>query len=85
MKKQTIVDPALDLPLPPKEQMAKRVAQMKANGVRGLIPLVQAIAREYGEEAYPIAQEVFASFGYPVTLEQLKDPNEKGVSSYPWR
>ena len=85
MKKQTIVDPALDLPLPPKEQIAQRVAQMQANGVRGFIPLVQAVARQYGDDAYIIAQQVFASFGYEVTLEQLRDPNETGVLSYPWR
>ena len=85
MKKPSIVDPALDLPLPSKERIAQRVEQMKANGVKGFIPLVQAVAEAYGDEAYTIAQEVFASFGYEVSLEQLKDPDEKGVNAYPWR
>ena len=85
MKKETIVNSAHDLPLPPAEQLMRRVAEMKANGVRGFIPLVQAVAEQYGDEAYPIAQQVFASLGFEVTLEQMKDPNEKGVNSYPWR
>jgi hypothetical protein len=88
-KKQSIVDPGLDLPLPPKEQIARRVAEMKAHGIKGFIPLVQAVARECGktdgDEAYAIARRVFASLGYEVTLEQLRDPNEKGVDTYPWR
>ena len=83
--KESIIDPALGLPLPPKEALARRVEEMKANGVKGFIPLVQAVAREYGDEAYPIAQRVFASLGYEVSLEQLRDPNEKGVDTYPWR
>lgn len=85
MKKPSIVNTGIDLPLPPKEPLERRVAQMKANGVKGFIPLVQAVAAKHGDEAYAIAQKVFASLGYEVTLAQLRDPNEKGVSSYPWR
>ena len=84
MKRESILNPAHELPLPPAEQIARRVKQMKANGVKGFIPLVQAVAAEYGEEAYVIAQRVFASMGYIVTEEELRDPNEKGVDSYPW-
>jgi len=84
MKKESIVNTGLDLPLQPKEQLAKRVAEMEANGITGFIPLVQAIAAKYGEDAYTIAQGVFESLGYEVSLERLKDPEEKGVFSYPW-
>ena len=84
MKKQSIVNTAHYLPLPPEEALARRVAEMKANGVKGFIPLVQAVAEEYGDEAYVIAQRVFASLGYEVSQEQLRDPDEKGVHSYPW-
>jgi hypothetical protein len=85
MKRESAVDPGLDLPLPPKEQIARRVAQMQANGVKGFIPLVQAVAKEYGDDAFAIAQRVFASLGYEVTQEQLRDPDEKGVDTYLWR
>ena len=85
MKRESAVDPGLDLPLPPKEQIARRVAEMQANGVKGFIPLVQAVAREYGDEAYGIAERVFASLGFEVTQEQLRDPEENGVATYPWR
>lgn len=85
MSKESIVNPAQQLPLPSKEQIARRVEEMKANGVRGFIPLVQAIAKEYGDEAYDIAQRVFADLGFEVSQEQLRDPNEKGLVSYPWR
>ena len=85
MSKQSIVNPAQELPLPPREALAARVEEMKANGVRGLIPLVQAVAKEHGDDAIGIAQRVFASLGYEVSLEQLRDPDEKGVDTYPWR
>jgi hypothetical protein len=84
MKRESILNPAHDLPLPAAERIARRVKEMQANGVKGFIPLVQAVAAEYGDEAYIIAQRVFASLGYVVTQEQLRDPNEKGVDSYPW-
>lgn len=79
------VDPGLDLPLPPKEKLARRVAEMQANGVKGFIPLVQAVAAEYGDEAYEIARRVFAELGFETSGEQLRDPGEKGVTTYPWR
>jgi hypothetical protein len=85
VKKPSIVNAGIDLPLPPREPLERRVADMKANGIRGFIPLVQAMAAAHGDEAYEIAQRVFAALGYEVSLERLKDPNEKGVSSYPWR
>jgi hypothetical protein len=85
MKKPSIVNTGLDLPLPPKERIERRVGEMQANGISGFIPLVQAVAKEHGDEAYAIAQRVFASLGYEVSLERLMDPNEKGVDSYPWR
>jgi hypothetical protein len=85
MKRESIVNPAHELPVPDAERLWRRVREMEANGIHGLIPLVQAVAAEYGDDAYTIAQQVFASLGYEVSLEQLKDPNEKGVSSYPWR
>ena len=85
MKKPSIVNSGLDLPLPPKERIATRVAEMKNNGVKGFIPLVQAVAAQYGDEAYTIAERIFAELGYPVTQAQLRDPNEKGVETYPWR
>ena len=85
MKKESIVNTGLDLPLPPAEQIARRVAEMKANGVKGFVPLVQAVAKEYGDEAYTLAQRVFASLGYEVSQEQLRDADEKGMDTYPWR
>ena len=85
MIKESIVNPAQQLPLPSKEQMARRVAEMNSNGVRGFIPLVQAVAGAYGDDAFAIAQQVFADLGFDVSLEQLRDPNETGVVSYPWR
>ncbi|NLE45270.1 MAG: hypothetical protein GX620_11160 [Chloroflexi bacterium] len=84
MRRSSIVNTGLDLPLPPKEQLARRVAQMEAHGIRGFIPLVQAVAKEYGDGAYTIALDVFSALGYEVTLEQLQDPDETGVDSYPW-
>ena len=84
MKKESIVNTGLDLPLQPKEQLAKRVAEMETNGIKGFIPLVQAIAAQYGDEAYTVAQKVFKALGYDVSLERLMDPEEKGVVSYPW-
>ena len=84
MKKESIVNTGLDLPLQPKEQLAKRVAEMETNGIKGFIPLVQAIAAQYGDEAYTVAQKAFTSLGYDVSLERLMDPEEKGVVSYPW-
>jgi hypothetical protein len=85
MKKPSIVNTGLDLPLPPKERIQRRVDEMKANGIAGFIPLVQAVAREHGDEAYAIARRVFAALGYEVSLERLMDPNEQGVDTYPWR
>ena len=85
MKRESIVNPAHELPVPNAEQLWKRVREMEANGVRGLIPLVQAVAARYGDEAYTIAERVFAELGYTVTQEQLRDRNEKGVNTYPWR
>lgn len=84
MERPSILNPAHDKKLPNPERGWERVAEMKANGVRGFIPLVQAVAAEYGDQAYEIAQRVFAELGYEVTQEQLRDPNEKGVASYPW-
>jgi hypothetical protein len=85
MTKGSTVNPGIDLPLPPKESIERRVAEMKANGVRGFIPLVQAIAAEHGDVAYAIAQVVFADLGFEVSQRQLRDPNERGVNTYPWR
>ncbi len=85
MKRESIVNPAHELPVPDAERLWKRVREMEANGIRGLIPLVQAVAAKYGDEAYTIAERVFAELGYPVTQAQLRDPNEKGVNTYPWR
>jgi hypothetical protein len=85
MKRESAVNPGIDLPLGPKEQIARRVVEMQANGVKGFIPLVQAVAKGYGDEAYSIAQQVFASLGYEVTQAQLRDPDEQGVDTYPWR
>jgi hypothetical protein len=84
MKKESILNPAHELPLPEAEELWKRVEQMRANGVRGFIPLVQAVAARYGDEAYAIAKRIFGELGYEVSDEQLRDPNEKGVQSYPW-
>ena len=84
MKRESILNPAHEKPLPDAEQLWKRVEQMKVNGVKGFIPLVQAVAAQYGDGAYAIAKRVFADLGYEVTDEQLRDPNEKGVQSYPW-
>ncbi len=84
MKKESIVNAGLYLPLPPKEEIERRVNQMRASGIKGFIPLVQAVAAQYGDEAYTIAQEVFSSLGYEVTQERLADPNEKGLDSYSW-
>ncbi len=85
MKRESIVNPAHELPVPNAEQLWRRVREMEANGIKGLIPLVQAVAARYGDEAYLIAQRVFAELGYEVSIEQLQDPNEKGVDTYPWR
>ncbi len=85
MKRESILNPAHELPVPSAEQLWRRVHEMEKNGVKGLIPLVQAVAAKYGDEAYAIAEKVFADLGYPVTQAQLRDPNEKGVDSYPWR
>ncbi len=85
MKRESIINPAHELPVPDAERLWKRVREMEANGIRGLIPLVQAVAARYGDEAYTIAERVFTELGYPVTQAQLRDPNEKGVNTYPWR
>ena len=84
MKRESILNPAHEKPLPDAEQLWRRVEKMKANGAKGFIPLVQAVAAQYGDEAYAIAKRVFAGLGYEVSDEQLRDPNEKGVQSYPW-
>jgi hypothetical protein len=44
--------------LPPKEIIERRVNETKANDVKGFIPLVQAVARELGDEAYLMRQSL---------------------------
>jgi len=44
VKKESIVNAGLYLPLPPKEEIERRVNQMRCNGIKGFIPLVQAVA-----------------------------------------